>query len=61
MNLAKEYLEELVNFGGDIIPRGSAIKKMEKIAPNRKCIELWLIGYERQYPAFSHPFKQQGE
>lgn len=43
--MTEDYLSEEVMFGGEICTRGHMINELRKIAPNERCVDMFLIGH----------------
>jgi hypothetical protein len=44
--LVQQYLEEVIDYGGEPYTRGEAILHMQSIGLNQSNIDRWLQGYE---------------
>ena len=40
------YLNELIDFGGELMTRADVIREMQSEGTDRACIDRWLQGYE---------------
>lgn len=43
--MAQDYLNEKVMFGGEICTRGHMINELRRIAPNERCVQMYLVGH----------------
>ncbi len=41
-----KYLNELIDFGGDLMTRAEVIRTMQAEGTDRACIDRWFQGYE---------------
>ena len=40
------YLDEIIDFGGEWMPRGRVIATMQREGHDQRCIDRWLQGQE---------------
>lgn len=54
----KGYLQEIINFGGEHMPRGRAILIMQKEGFSQSQIDFWMAGYNSAMKARKRPTAQ---
>lgn len=48
-DIMREYLEEPIDFGGEVMARGAAIKAMEADGLDPRAISAWMMGYDMSF------------
>ena len=42
--MTSEFLEQKYLYGGEICSLGSIITDLQRIAPNQKCVDMYIVG-----------------